>query len=180
MTTIFPRWKNAVIAGVAIVSSIHAVYFIQNASFDREASQIRTGRLKKELVETRDKLANHDPLSLQLNEMRGSLARLEERLPKRLDLHALEASVRAQASLAHVEITRLRFGASVVQEGFYVDTPLRLAMQGTTAGFFAFMDQMSRASPLQRVVEMKVEANDDSTTAAEMTVMFESLIDEGP
>jgi Tfp pilus assembly protein PilO len=175
-----PRWKYAFVVLLAMTSSIHAMYFIQNAWLDRDTVQSRTAQLKKQLVVTRDKLANHDRLVERLQEMRGPLAQMENRLPIHLDLPAVEASVREQASLAHVEVTGLEFGAEYVKEGFYAEAPLRLTLRGSTAGLFAFLDQMSRASPLRRIAQMKVEPAEDSAVRAVLTVMYDHVIDEGP
>jgi Tfp pilus assembly protein PilO len=174
------HWRRMVIAAVAIASSIHAIYLIQNASFDREAAQSRTTLLERQLIETQQKLANHAQFAAQLNDMRGPLTRLEERLPTRLNRSAIEASVRAQAALAHIEITGLHFGAETIKEGFYAEATLSLTVQGTTADFFAFMDQMLRVSPLRRVAEMRVEPIEGTTARAVLTVMFDHFVDLEP
>src|SRR5512144_148330 len=116
MSTISSRWSRPVIAAVAVIGSIHSLYFIRNAWIDRALVQQETTRLEKELAYDRRKLLSHDLLADQLTVMRPLLATLEQRLPAHLDTSSTEATLREQAAQSKVEITDLHSGAEMVKE----------------------------------------------------------------
>lgn len=178
MTTPLPRGKRLIIATLAIVSSLHAMYFIQNAWLDREVERGRTLMLEHELAERQQKLVNHDLLVEHLKQMRDALVQLEQILPSHLDLSAIETALREQASRSHVEITKLSFGPELVREDYYAEAPSTMMIRGKTADVLTFFDQLLSASPLRRISEMEIEPIDSSAVHARLVVMYDhSVID---
>ena len=171
-------WQRTVIAAAVVVSSLHAVYFIQSAWLDREAEQSRTLGLERWLVDVQRKLASHDSLVEQLNDMRGRLPQAEQRLPVHVDPAGIETTLRDQASNSKIEITDLQVGAEFVREGYYAEVPVILIVRGKTADFLAFMDTVLRASPLRRITQMNIEP-DGSGVQARLALMYDhSLIED--
>lgn len=171
MSTPSSRWSRPIIAAVAVISSIHSLYFIRNAWMDRAVVQQETTRLEKELAYDRRKLLSHDLLADQLTVMRPLLARLEQRLPTHLDPVSLEATLREQAAQSKVEITDLHSGVETLKEGFYAEKPVALRVQGTTENVFAFVDQVVRASALRYVREMHTDPFDGSGVTLQLNLI---------
>ncbi len=169
-----PRWKFSVIVALAMASTSHAIYFVQRALIDQDSEQSRTAQIEHQLLDDRRKFANHDSILEQLKKMRVSLAKLEQRLPSHLNLAAEEATLRDQALHSRVEVTQLHFGAMILREGFYADTPAELMVKGNAANFVAFMYKLLGASPIRRIAWMKIEPINGSLMQARMAVMYES------
>lgn len=178
MSTISSRWSRPIIAAVAVIGSIHSLYFIRNAWIDRALVQQETTRLEKELAYDRRKLLSHDLLADQLTVMRPLLATLEQRLPAHLDTSSMEATLREQAAQSKVEITDLHSGAEMVKEGFYAEKPMVLRVQGTTENVFAFLDQLLRASPIRYVREMHVDRSDGSGVTLQLVMIYVHYVSE--
>lgn len=172
MSAISTRRGHAIIAAVAVIGSIHALYFIQNTWIDRQAAQERTTLLEKELAYSRRKLISHDVFAEQLKGMRPLLSQLEQRLPTHLDPSSIEVMLRERAAKSNVEIANLRTHAEIMKEGFYAEIPVTFQVEGPAKSFFSFMDQVLRASPLRYVREMQIEPLDGSGVRAHLVMMY--------
>lgn len=172
MSAIVSRRSGLIIAIVAVISSIHALYFIRGAWADRNATQEKTARLEKELLRDQHKLINHDVFAEQLSVMRPMLTQLKKQLPTHLDPAAIETTLREEAARSKVQLENLHEAAEVLKEGFYAEKNITFQVQGSTENFFAFMDQVLRASPLRYVHEMKIEPLDGSTIQAHMIMTY--------
>src|SRR5579871_5771462 len=156
------RWNRPMIAALAVLGSLHAIYFVQNVWADRDAERQKTSLLKRELAYGERKLISHDQFVEQLMVMSASLEKLELNLPKHLPESSIEDALQEQAALSQVEIANLHVDAEYLREGFYAEKPVALRVRGTTENFLAFMDRILRTPPLRSVREMQIEPGEGS------------------
>jgi len=173
-------YRGPSVTGVAlkIAGALLAAYFARDAWIHREAEQLQTLRLERELDEKHQWRVNHDVLRASLPEMQAVLSRLVQRLPAKFDAPAIENSLRVQATQAGIAIAALQIGKQRAREGFYAELPVDLIVQGSAPEFMKFMNGLPRESPLRQVAAMKIEPGaDKGMLRAALTVDFYRYIE---
>ncbi len=147
----------------AIIGSALALFLIANAFIDRSHERSRTMMLEKDVMEKQQRAVNHAAYAAQLEQMRAMLSQLNERLPAHLDNPLIEKTLRDNASIAGIEMSRVTVGAERVRDGFYGERPVDVVVQGAAASFWTFMESTLRDFPMRSIAELSVEPVEGTT-----------------
>lgn len=178
MTT--PTNRAASVTGVVLkmVGIFVALYLARGAWLGREQAQSTTASYRHQVEERQQVLDSHDDYLAQLKDMRVSLEALRRQLPSKLDASAIAKTLQDQAALADIDVESIRIGKERVREGFYVELPVSLVLQGPTSGFFNFMGTVLPGSPLRMAVDMQIAPTDAATTRAAVTLNYYRYLEE--
>jgi Tfp pilus assembly protein PilO len=175
-----PTNRAASVTGVVfkIVGIFVALYLVRGAWLGREQAQSITASYRHQVDERQQVLDSHDAYVEQLKDMRVVLEALRRQLPAKLDGSSIAKTLQDQAALADIELESIRIGKERVREGFYVELPVALVLQGPTVGFFNFMGTVLPESPLRMAVDMRIEPTDAATTRAAVTLNYFRYLEE--
>jgi len=174
--------RTATAGGVLLhlAGMLLALVLLREAWLSARNAHDHADLLRREFAEMHDKLANHDALAAQLAAMRPMLQALAQRLPDRIDNTTLEQALRTNADTHGLQITDVAWSAEYLHEGFYADRGATFAVQGRSADFAAFLQDLLSAAPSAQVTSMTLTAGEaPHSLRASVRVAFFHYLTEG-